>query len=127
MFRSVNEEWLQRRREEYSSYMGYFVTEEIQNKFQKITGLEDDIVKCDKDIEMQLWIDNIVDKLCKKYESIDEKKNNICDILLQIGFDKQILREYGILDNEAHWVYGHMQLDENIESLIDYIFRDFID
>lgn len=76
---------------------------------------------------MQLWIDNIVTKLCKKYESIYEPKEDTYDILLKLGFCHKVLVDCGIYENRDSWVYGHMNLDENIELVIDYIFRDIID
>jgi len=39
------EKWRQKRREEWSKYKEDFANSDLQNKFQEITGLSDDIVK----------------------------------------------------------------------------------
>jgi hypothetical protein len=121
-----NKEWREKRRNEWSEYKGYFTDREIQINFQNITGLDSFIVECEENIELQLWIDNMVEKLLQRFEDLKLPENmNYFTILLKLGFHKNILN--GMLKNEvengpqdeSNIIY-HMTLDEVLESIIRY-------
>ena len=119
------EKWRQRRRDEWSRHKGDFATRDLQNKFQQITGLSDYIVKSDEDIPLQLWIDDVTDKLESYYHSIDEtipQSANYTTVLNMIGFKEEFLKKHTEdLDSD---IGSHYSLVDTIELIIDRVLVD---
>lgn len=125
-YKRATEEWLIQRRE-YSEYSDCIVTKEIQEKVKNTTGLSDEILDCEENTNMQLWIDNITDKLIKSYVTTHEdirRKDDISTILLLIGFKKEYLQQFDVLLLSE--LQGHMMLDEIIEILLESILYKYI-
>lgn len=121
------EEWRKTRREKWSQYKGEYTNDNKQciAQIQKITGLSDDIVSFDENIPLQLWIDNVVDKLVAKYKSIQDSipiNTKYSTILHMIGFSLGFVTENG--SNLDHELMSHHSLDEVIEIILDNLIYD---
>jgi hypothetical protein len=117
----ANEEWRQRRRDEWSMYLDDVATLDLQEKIQKITGLDDEIINCEENTPVQQWIDNMTEKMLIRYVDYEKSNNidtqkfieedlsgnniilnqkkiqrekNCLEILASIGFNKQYLNWY---------------------------------
>lgn len=117
---SEYEKWRERRREEWTKYKDDYATNDIQYIFQKITSLSDDIIKSNEDTPLQLWIDNIVDKLMENYYSIKETINEekISTVLINIGFNPELIKQFKHIDDDLS---SHFTYDEIIEIIIDSV------
>lgn len=130
----VNEHeiWRQHRRDEWSEYMGMYATSDLQYKFKQMTGLDDDILdKYEENIPLQLWVDNIVDKLDSKYHEIREaavspEKNTWTTILHLIGFNNKVLECHKYLDDEND-ISSHFGVEETFEIIIRNVLYDIFD
>lgn len=118
--------WRENRRKKWSEYKGCFTNLEDKLNFQKITGLDDSIVECEENIEVQLWVDNMVERLLQRFEDLElPPKMNFLTILLRLGFNKTLLDTHGGFKNEIEdgpvdendMIY-HMTVDELLEAII---------
>jgi len=122
----ANKAWRENRRNNWSEYKGCFTNLEDKKTFQKITGLDDSIVECEENIEVQLWVDNMVERLLQRFEDLNLPiGTNYLTILLRLGFNKDLLDTYGGFKNEVedgpedeNNIIYHMTVDEVLEAVI---------
>lgn len=132
----ANKDWRENRRNTWSEYKGYFTSLEDKLIFQNVTGLDDFIVACEENIELQLWVDNMVERLLQRFEELKlPPKMNYLTILLRLGFNKKLLDKYGVFKKEVedgpadeNDIIYHMMLDEVLEVVIRYAlyFRNIV-